>query len=166
MVAPIKARGFSLIELVVVLAILAIMAMAALPNWSDKIIRDQIVEALPLADIAKSPVSAAWSSTHTLPADNTAADIPVADKIVNNYIKAIAIENGAVHITFGNSANSLIKDKVLTLRPAVVEDAPMVPVAWVCAKGKVPDKMTAKGEDRTTVPANYLPLKCRNVTAK
>ncbi len=166
MTAAIKARGFSLIELIVVMAILAIMALIAMPSLTDKIVRDQINEALPLADIARSPVSAAWSLTHTLPADNAAAGIPVADKIVSNYVKSIAVENGAVHITFGNSANGVIKDKVLTLRPAVVDDAPTVPVAWVCAKGKVPDKMAAKGEDRTTVPANYLPLKCRDLTAK
>lgn len=145
----------------VVVAILAILALIALPNFSDKIVRDQINEALPLADVAKSPVAAAWTLTHTLPADNAAAGIPVAEKIVGTYVRSVAIENGAIHITFGNSANALIKDKILTLRPAVVDDAPVVPVSWVCAKGKVPDNMTAKGEDLTTVPANYLPLKCR-----
>ena len=163
---PIRLRGFSLIELVVVVAILAIIAMIALPNFSDKIVRDQINEALPLADVAKSPVAAAWSLTHRLPADNTTAGLPAPEKIVSTYVRSTAIENGAVHITFGNSANPLIKDKILTLRPAVVEDAPVVPVSWVCAKGKVPDNMTAKGEDRTTVPSKFLPLKCRAAATK
>lgn len=159
-------RGFSLIELVVVIAILATLALIALPNLTDKVVRDQINEALPLADVAKGPVASAWSLTHILPADNTAAGIPAPEKIVNTYVRSVAVENGAVHITFGNSANGVLKDKVLTLRPAVVDDAPVVPVSWICAKGKVPDQMTAKGEDRTTVPANYLPLKCRNLTGK
>lgn len=150
----------------VVLAVLAILAMLALPNLADKLAREQIAEAMPLADIAKAPVASAWGLTHTLPIDNAAAGIPVADKIVSNLVKSVAIENGAIHITYGNSASGLLKDKVLTLRPAVVEDAQVVPVTWVCAKGKVPDKMTVKGEDRTTVPANFLPLKCRDGQAK
>lgn len=155
-------RGFSFIELLAVLAVLAVLAMLAAPSMIDRIIRNQITEALPLADIAKAPVAAAWAASAALPADNTAADLPAAEKIVSTYVRAVAIENGAIHLTFGNSANSLIRDKVLTLRPTVVEDAPIVPVSWVCAQGKVPDKMTAKGQDRTTVPAAYLPLKCRS----
>lgn len=123
--------------------------------------RDQINEALPLADIAKPPIASAWALTKVLPADNTAAGLPVAEKIVSTYISSVAVENGAIQITFGNSANALIKDKVLTLRPAVVDDAQIVPVSWVCANGAVPDKMTAKGQNRTTVPDRYLPLKCR-----
>lgn len=158
--------GFSLIELMVVLAVLAILAMMAMPNLTDKLAREQISEAMPLADIAKSPVASAWALTRTLPADNAAASIPAADKIVSNLVKSVAIENGAIHITYGNSASGLLKNKVLTLRPAVVEDAQIVPITWICAKGKVPDKMTVKGEDRTTVPANFLPLKCRDGQAK
>lgn len=163
---PQSRRGFSLIELVVVIAILATLSLIALPNLTDKLVRDQINEALPLADVAKGPVASAWSLKHLLPADNTAAGIPAPEKIVNTYVRSVAVENGAVHITFGNSANTILKDKVLTLRPAVVDDAPVVPVSWVCAKGKVPDQMTAKGEDRTTVPVKYLPLKCRDLKAK
>lgn len=163
---PASRRGFSLIELVIVLAVMAILALIALPNFTDKIVRDQITDALPLADVAKKPVAAAWALAHTLPTDNAAAGIPAADKIVSTYVSSVAVENGAVHITFGNSANGLIKGKVLTLRPAVVEDAPVVPVSWVCAQAKVPDNMTAKGEDRTTVPAQYLPLNCRDLQAK
>ena len=44
---------------------------------------------------------------------------------------------------------------------AVVEDAPVVPVAWVCGHAKAPDNMTAQGRDRTDVPAQYLPINCR-----
>jgi type IV pilus assembly protein PilA len=50
---------------------------------------------------------------------------------------------------------------MLTLRPAVVEDAPVVPITWVCGYATAPDKMTIKGTNNTTVPAPYLPIKCR-----
>jgi len=50
---------------------------------------------------------------------------------------------------------------VLTLRPAVVADAPVVPVAWVCGNSTAPDKMTVQGENRTDIPMTFLPFKCR-----
>jgi type IV pilus assembly protein PilA len=156
-----RTTGFTLIELMVVVAVLAILAMIALPNLQDKLVRDQIVEAAKLADLAKAPVSSAWLARRALPADNAAAGLPPADKIVSSFVSAVAIESGAVHITFGNQANGLIRGKVLTLRPAVVDDAPVVPVSWVCGRAAVPGNMSAKGVDRTDVPAKVLPLNCR-----
>ena len=154
-------QGFTLLELMIVLAVVAILAMLALPNMQDKLVRDQIVDAVKLADIAKPPIAQAWATTKTLPADNAAAGLPAADKIVGTLVSGVAVEAGALHVTFGNSANPLIRGKRLTLRPAVVADEPMVPVSWVCAGGKVPDKMTAQGTDRTDVAPKYLPRNCR-----
>jgi type IV pilus assembly protein PilA len=153
--------GFTMIEMLVILAIVAVLLLMALPSYQDKFIRDQIAEALPLADIAKAPVAAAWTARQAFPVDNTAAALPPAEKIVNNFVSSVVVENGAIHITFGNRVNSQIKGKVLSLRPAVVEDAPIVPVAWICGNAPVPDKMTVKGENRTDVPAGYLPFRCR-----
>ena len=157
----IRDRGFTLLEMMVVLAIIAILALMLIPSYQDKLVRDQIVEALPLADVATKPVAAAWASTQTFPADNAAAGLPAADKIVSNLISSVVVQDGVVHLTFGNRANGQIKGKVLTLRPAVVPDAPVVPVAWICGYAPVPDKMTVKGENRTNIPAIYLPFKCR-----
>lgn len=156
-----RARGFTMIELMVVIGIVAILALMALPSYQEKFVRDQIVEALPLADVAKPPVAAAWSAGQPFPADNAAAGLPVADKIVNNFVAAVTIKSGAIHMTFGNRANKILRGKTLSLRPAVVEDAPIVPVTWVCGFAEGPAKMTVKGENRTDVPVAYLPLKCR-----
>jgi type IV pilus assembly protein PilA len=158
---PTRHAGFTMIEMMVVVAIVAILALMAAPSFQYQIVRDQINTALPLADIAKAPVAAAWSLTQTFPADNAAAGLPAADKIVNNSISSVQVQDGAIHITFGNRVNSLIKGNILTIRPAVVEDAPIVPVAWVCGNAEGPGKMTVKGENKTTVPASYLPLSCR-----
>lgn len=154
-------RGFTLIEMMVVVAIIAILALIALPNGQDKFIRAQITEALSLADIAKTPIAAQWSSAHTLLPDNASAGLPVPDKVVNNFVRALTIQDGAIHITFGNRVNALIKDKTLTLRPAVIDDAPVVPVTWVCGNAAPPDKMAIKGENKTDIPPNFLPMQCR-----
>ena len=153
--------GFTLMELMAVVAIIGILALMAVPSYLNQIIRRQILDAVPLADIAKTPVAAAWTLAHSFPHDNAGAGLPAADKIVNNFISSVSIQDGAIHIVFGNSANSAIKGKILSIRPAVVEDAPVVPVAWVCGYAAGPGKMTVKGENKTNVPAAYLPLNCR-----
>ena len=145
----------------IVIAIIVILALVALPGVPDKFIRDRIIEAIKLADIVKAPVAASWSQNKGLPVDNAAAGLPVADKIVNDYISSVAVESGAIQVTFGNHAHVAVRGKVLTLRPAVVEDARIVPVTWVCGDAEAVDKMTAKGLNKTTVPARYLPLSCR-----
>ena len=154
-------RGFTLIELMVVVGVLAILALLALPTYQDKFVRDQIAEALPLADIVKPPVALSWAALQKFPADNAAAGLPVADKIVNNYISSVAIQGGAINIAFGNKANAVIRGKILSLRPAVVEDAPIVPVTWVCGYATAPGKMTVRGENKTNIPPGYLPVRCR-----
>ena len=154
-------RGFTLIEVMVALGIVAILALMMVPAYHERAVREQIVEALPLSDIAKKPIAASWALAKALPADNAAAGLPPMEKIVSNYVSAMSVEAGAIHIRFGNRAQARLKDKVLTLRPAIVADAPVVPVAWVCGFAAVPEKMTVQGANRTDIPREYLPLGCR-----
>ena len=147
----------------VVVGIVAILALIALPNYSTRIIQEQIVEALPLADVAKPPVALSWALTQTFPADNAAAALPVPEKIVSNLVSSVALEGGVINLTFGNRANNQIVGKVLSIRPAVVEDSPIVPITWLCGFAPTPGKMTAKCMNKTTIPANQLPLRCRPV---
>jgi type IV pilus assembly protein PilA len=154
-------RGFTLVEMMAVVTVIAILALMTIPSYLDRIVKAQIEASLPLADIAKKPIGEVWAATQALPADNAAAGLPVADKIVSNYISAVTVNDGAVNLTFGNRANHAIAGKTLTLRPAVVEDAPVVPIAWVCGRAEAPAKMTVKGTDRTDIDNTYLPLECR-----
>lgn len=156
-------QGFTMAEMMAVLAVLAILSMMAIPSFQDRIIRQQIESGLPLADIAKPPIAAAWAVDKPLPANNEAADLPPAEKIVNNYISAVTVKNGVIDVTFGNSAHKAISGKILTLRPAVVEDARIVPVTWVCGNAAAPEKMTLKGTNQTNIPNTFLPVACRGL---
>lgn len=154
-------RGFFLLEMMIAMTIIAILAMMAVPNYMHQIVRRQIIDAMPLADIAKTPVAAAWAMAQPFPKDNAAAGLPADDLVVSNMIKSVAVQDGAIQITFGNNASGLIKGKQLSLRPAVVDDTPIVPVAWVCGYANGPGKMTIRGENKTNIPPDYLPISCR-----
>ncbi|MDO8178353.1 MAG: pilin [Undibacterium sp.] len=156
-----KQPGFTLIEMMAVIAIIAILAAMAVPSYLFKVIREQIEGSIPLTDVVKKPIALAWLTTQTFPADNAAAGLPSPDNFVNNYVSSVAIQDGAINITFGNRASGPLKGKILTLRPAVVTDAPIVPVTWVCAGAEAPDKMTIMGVDKTSIEQNHLPLACR-----
>lgn len=153
--------GFTAIEMMVVVAILGILAMIAIPSSMSRIVKEQIVVAMPLADIAKTSIAASWTLSKTLPADNAAAGLPSHDKIVNNFVSDLEVQNGVIHMTFGNKAHPQIKGKVLSIRPAVIEESQLVPVTWVCGNAKAPEKMTLIGENKTSVSPDYLPYLCR-----
>ena len=155
-------HGFSLLELMIVIAIIVILALIALPGVPDKFVRDEIVDAVKVADIAKAPVALLWATTSTMPVNNAAAGLPAADQIVNNYISSVAVESGAIQITFGNHANGNIRGKMLTLRPGVIPASPIVPVAWVCGNAEPPVNMTAMGLNKTNLAPKYLPINCRS----
>ena len=163
-----QAAGFTWIEMLIVIAVVAGLAMLAIPGLQETAMRKQIKEALALASVATAGVQAAYSASPKdegkkgqMPADNAAAGIPEAEKIVGNQVKAVTVENGAVTLTFGNNAAKALHDKKLTLRPAVVPTEPRVPIAWVCANTPVPTGMELTGEDKTDVPMNWLPVECR-----
>ena len=158
-----RRRGFTMLELMAVVAVIGILALIAIPTYMDKIVREQIKASLPLADIAKPPIAASWALMQTVPGDNADAGLPVADKIVGNFVSSVAVQDGAIQITFGNRASSAISGKVLSVRPAVVEDAPIVPIAWVCGYAETPDKMKTFGQNQTNISGELLPFECRAI---
>ena len=140
---------------------IAILAMIALPSIQGRLLNEQILEAIKLSDIAKGPIAAAWMSARAMPDSNAEAGLPAADRVVSNLVGSLAIEAGAIQLRFGNRANGAINGKTLSIRPAVIEDAPIVPVAWICGNAPVPAKMTVHGPNRTEIPNAMLPIGCR-----
>jgi type IV pilus assembly protein PilA len=155
-----------MVEMMAVLAVITILALMAVPSYLDRVVKAQIDAALPLTDLAKRAVATYWTATGEMPVNNAAAALPVADKIVGNFVSAVTVAEGAIHITFGNRASKAINGKVLTLRPAVVEDAPVVPIAWVCGFAEAPAKMTALGQNETNIESALLPMDCRSLTPR
>ncbi len=155
--------GFSLLEMMAVVAVIGILGMIAIPNYLDRIVRAQIEAALPLADVAKKPITAIWVASQVMPANNSEAGIPVADKIVGNFVSATTVSNGAINLTFGNRANSAIAGKTLSIRPAVIADESVVPITWVCGNAAGPNKMTIIGDNQTNIDPLLLPPECRGL---
>ena len=155
-------RGFSMIEVVMVMAVIAILALIAVPSFLDRNVRLQVQEGMQLAEIAEKAVGVSYLKEGELPASNEAAKLPPKEKIVSNYVSEVSVDAGAVTITFGNNVNSAVAGKRLTRRPAIVKDTPTIPVSWLCNNAPVPKEMTVMGENRTDIPNKWLPVECRS----
>src|SRR5271154_2750652 len=113
--------GFTLIELMIVIAIIGILSTMAMPSFQDRVIRAQVSEGISMADGVKQAIAEYRARYGKLPKDNSAAGIPEGSLFVGNYVSKLDIRDGAISITFGNRVNRNVSGKKLTLRPATVE---------------------------------------------
>lgn len=153
--------GFSLIEMMVVLAIMSILAMMVMPSKTGEVVRVQVNEGTKLSEPFKSQIEAYYRVSGTFPKTNKDAAIPEPDKIIGHFVTSINIENGAMHIRYGNKINSMITGKIVSIRPLYVKDSPLSPISWVCGLDEIPNGMTAAGINKTNVEKKNLPLSCR-----
>lgn len=159
----VRQRGFTWLEMLMVIAVIAILSLMAIPSLQETAIKKQVKEGLSLAEVATKAVQGYYAGSGEWPADNKVAGAPAKEKIVGNLVTEAAIANGAVTITFGNNANKNLEGKRVTLRPAFVPGERAVPVAWLCHAAKLPRGMEVQGRDDTDITDNYLPLECRYV---
>lgn len=152
--------GFTLIEILVVLALLAILVAMAAPSLDNKVARTQIAESVDLLKQLKEQVNTYYTLNQNFPHTNLDADIPPANKLIGNYVERVELVDGAFHINFGNKATAQLKGKTLSLRPIIVKGSAKSPMSWLCGNASIPDGMEAVGQNRTTVTAKYLPINC------
>ncbi|HFA1305312.1 TPA: pilin, partial [Neisseria gonorrhoeae] len=109
-------KGFTLIELMIVIAIVGILAAVALPAYQDYTARAQVSEAILLAEGQKSAVTEYYLNNGIWPADNGAAGVASASKIIGKYVKSVTVAKGVVTATMkSDGVNKEIKDKRLSL---------------------------------------------------
>ncbi|MDH3621858.1 MAG: pilin [Gammaproteobacteria bacterium] len=124
-----KQQGFTLIELMIVVAIIGILAAIAIPAYQDYTIRAQVSEGLNLAGGAKAAVSEYTMDRGTFPTDNTLAGISAAGDISGKYVTGVTVAVGVITVAFGNDAHTLLAPGTLTLTPTTNAGS----VEWVCA---------------------------------
>ena len=156
-------KGFTLIELMIVVAIIGILAAIAIPAYQDYTIRSQVTEGLNLATSVKAAVSESFQSNGTWPGNNTAAGLAAATDIRGKYVNSITVgANGHITIAYGSQANSLINNQTLGLTPYT---SPNGDVSWVCgSRGTTgTTSLTISGGSATTgnLTAKYRPANCR-----
>ena len=160
-------KGFTLIELMIVVAIIGILAAIAIPAYQDYTIRSQVTEGLNLAGSVKAAVAESFAQTGEWPDDNLDAGIVDASNNAvvpsGKYVTSVEIANGTINITYGEQANSKILNGVLSLRPMV---SPNDDVIWVCGNAADPstasDPSDAASANATDLSDKYLPASCRS----
>ena len=132
--------GFTLIEVMIVVAIIGILAAIALPAYQDYTKRTHVSEGLTLAGGAKASVTEYYSSQGNFPSNNSSAGLAAKADIKGNAVKSVEVASGKITITYNNKVTD---DATLQLSPTTGAGG----VQWSCKGG--------------TVIAKYRPSNCR-----
>jgi len=123
-------QGFTLIELMIVVAIIGILAAVAIPAYLDYAVRAQVGQGVNLAAGAKVAVAEYYQDRGLFPADNATAGLEAAASITGKYVTQVEVTGaGLIEVTFGNDVNNKIFNAVLTFTPTDNSGS----ISWACA---------------------------------
>ena len=158
-------KGFTLIELMIVVAIIGILAAIAIPAYQDYTIRSQVTEGLNLASAVQTGVAETYANTGAWPADNTAAGGDNASKPSGKYVGSVTVSTGTIQIVYGGGtalqANANIVGKELDLMPTISSNGDVI---WNCGMKAVVGAAPTSGAataNATNILPKYLPQNCR-----
>lgn len=141
-------KGFTLIELMIVIAIIGILAAIAIPAYQDYTIRSKVSEGLNLAGAAKLAVSETYDSLGGFALNNTSYGLPLAASISGNYVSAVSAVQGTITISYNANLGGTANGTALLITAATNAGS----VQWNCAI------TIAAG---STMPSKYRPANCR-----
>ncbi|HFC6363186.1 TPA: pilin [Neisseria meningitidis] len=163
-------KGFTLIELMIVIAIVGILAAVALPAYQDYTARAQVSEAILLAEGQKSAVTEYYLNHGTWPGDNSNAGVASSSTIKGKYVKEVTVANGVITATMLSSGvNKEIQGKKLSLWAKRQDGS----VKWFCgqpvtraANNTAKDAVTAANDNSNNgINTKHLPSTCRDASA-
>ncbi|MCL5762363.1 pilin [Neisseria meningitidis] len=160
-------KGFTLIELMIVIAIVGILAAVALPAYQDYTARAQVSEAILLAEGQKSAVTEYYLNHGIWPANNNSAGVATSANIKGKYVEKVEVKNGVVTATMlSTGVNKEIKGKKLSLWAKRQDGS----VKWFCgqpvtrAAVATADGVTA-ATDNKQIDTKHLPSTCRDASS-
>jgi len=162
-------KGFTLIELMIVVAIIGILAAIAIPAYQDYTIRSQVTEGLTLASDIKASIAETTAQTGNWPANLVAVGLALNTDKEARYVDLVDVANGTITITYGKDANSRITNATLAIQPLVNANGDIV---WVCGNANDPANSTNDSNGAvaggtlspngvTSVLDKYMPASCR-----
>ncbi len=156
-------KGFTLIELMIVVAIIGILAAIAIPAYQDYTIRTQVTEGLNLAAEVKTGIGDFWAARGRLPPNNTSAGLSEGGSITGNYVTGVTVAAGGITITYGNRVNDSIGAETLGITPRRNNANGIV---WICGTAVAPADTNAitgvtAGVTSGGMLGKFLPTDCR-----
>ncbi|HEZ4523268.1 TPA: pilin [Neisseria meningitidis] len=155
-------KGFTLIELMIVIAIVGILAAVALPAYQDYTARAQVSEAILLAEGQKSAVTEYYLNHGEWPANNSSAGVATSSEIKGKYVEKVEVAKGVITATMlSTGVNKEIQGKKLSLWAKRQAGS----VKWFCGQPVTrdatnADDVTADGNDK--IDTKHLPSTCRD----